>query len=161
MNRESVVRNWQRTFASCCSLALAAVVGAACGVGSADVPAQGEPTLFATGAWARAADSGAATAVYFMLENRDTIADTLRGVRAAASDEASIHISMQHSGTMHMTAIAALPVPARDSVSFRPLGAHVMLLGVNRPLVDGDSVDITLDFVSGDSLMVRAGVRKP
>jgi copper(I)-binding protein len=125
------------------------------------VPARGEPVLYATNAWARAADSGASTAMYFVLENRDSVADTLRGVRASVADAVGLHISMQHSGTMHMTPITALPVPARDSVSFRPLGAHVMLTGVRRALVDGDTVYAVLEFVSGDTLVVAAHVRKP
>lgn len=166
MNPESVVRNWQRTFASCCrlgglALALALTFSlAACGSAAPDVPARG-PVHFAVNAWARTADSGAATALYFTLENRDSLADTVRGVRASAADSASLHVSTQHSGMMHMTAISALPLPARDSVSFRPLGAHVMLTGLRRPLVDGDTVHAILDFVSGDTVVVSARVRKP
>ena len=136
-------------------------IGSTCAEPVVDAPASRAPTLAAYTAWARAADSGATTAVYFMLENRDSIADTVRGVSAEAAEEAGLHISTQHSGMMHMTPIVALPVPARDSVSFRPLGAHVMLTRLKRPLVDGDTVQVTLRFVSGDSLTVGAHVRKP
>ncbi len=132
----------------------------ACGWMLADAP-PAEPTLTATGAWARAADSGAATAVYFVLTNTDSIADTVRTVASADAEETGLHISTQHSGMMHMTAITTLPVPAHDSVSFRPLGAHVMLSRLRRPLAEGDSVLVRLDFVSGDSLDVLAYVRKP
>jgi hypothetical protein len=135
------------------------VLAVACGAAS-DAAPRG-PVLFATNAWARAADSGASTALYFTLENRDSVADTVRGVRASVADAAALHISTQHSGMMHMTPISALPVPARDSVSFRPLGAHVMLTGVRRPLVDGDTVRAVLEFVSGDTVVVSAHVRKP
>jgi copper(I)-binding protein len=150
------VRNWQRTFASCCSL----VAAAACGATAADVPPRG-PVLFASSAWARAADSGATTALYFTLENRDSLADTVNGVSAGVAETASLHVSMQHSGMMHMTPVRALPLPARDSVSFRPLGAHVMLTGLKRPLADGDTVYVTLQFTSGDTVAVSAHVRKP
>lgn len=149
------MRNWQRTFASCCSL----VAAAACGAAASDVPHG--PVLFATNAWARTADSGATTALYFTLENRDSVADTVNGVRTSAAESAALHVSTQHSGMMHMTPVSALPVPARDSVSFRPLGAHVMLTGLRRPLADGDTVRAILEFVSGDTVVVRAHVRKP
>lgn len=141
-------------------MAVAAVSMAACGEGAPDAPPRGE-VLFATSAWARTADSGATTALYFTLENRDSTADTVSGVRASGADSASLHISMQHSGMMHMTPVSALPVPARDSVSFRPLGAHVMLTGLRRALADGDTVDAVLRFVSGDTVVVRAHVRRP
>lgn len=136
-------------------------MAAACGAVSSDAAPRGAPTLSATDAWARAADSGAATAVYFVLNNADSIADTVRGVRSAAAEETGLHISTQHSGMMHMTAITSLPAPARDSVAFRPLGAHVMLTRVRRALADGDTVSVWLDFVSGDTLEVRASVRRP
>lgn len=142
-------------------LLLAATATAALGACAAEVPPPGEPTLFATSAWSRAADSGASTAMYFTLENRDSIADTLSGVRSAAADEVSLHISTQHSGMMHMTPITRLPVPARDSVMFRPLGAHVMLVGLRMPLTADDTVRAVLEFVSGDTVLVQAHVRRP
>lgn len=112
-------------------------------------------------AWARAADSGAMTAVYFTLANGSAVSDTLTGASTDAADEAGLHMSMQQGNTMHMAAVRALPVPAEDSVLFRPLGAHVMLMGLRRPLADGDTVPLTLRFVSGQTLEVRAGVRVP
>jgi copper(I)-binding protein len=72
-----------------------------------------------------------------------------------------MHVSTQHDGMMHMSQVTSLPVPGNDSVAFRPLGAHVMLTGLQRPLTVGDSVNITLRFVSGRTVEVRAGVRQP
>jgi periplasmic copper chaperone A len=138
----------------------AVMVAAACGEKAAD----SEPTssgLSVRGAWARAADSGAMTAVYFTLANDGEASDTLTGVSSADASVTEMHISTQRNGMMHMSPVTALPVPAQDSVSFRPLGAHVMLTGVVRPLTEGDSVTATLSFVSGATLTVRAGVRKP
>lgn len=112
-------------------------------------------------AWARPADSGATTAVYFTITNAATVADTLSGVRSALAEEVGLHMSMQHGRTMHMAALQSLPVPADDSVLFAPLGAHVMLTRTTRALAAGDTVPLTLTFVSGQSLEVRAGVRLP
>ena len=160
MNPESVVERWPRTFASCCSL----LVAAACGGAASDevaVPAGAVSALATSGAWARPADSGATTAVYFVLQNGGATVDTLTGVASDAAEATQLHISMQREGMMHMTEVPALPVPANDSVAFRPLGAHVMLTGLRRPLVAGDTVAVTLAFRSGASLEVRAGVRVP
>jgi copper(I)-binding protein len=101
------------------------------------------------------------TAVYFTLANDGATSDTLTGVSSTEAELTEMHISTQHDGMMHMSPVTALPVPAMDSVSFRPLGAHVMLTGVVRPLAEGDSVTATLSFKSGTTLTVRAGVRKP
>lgn len=112
-------------------------------------------------AWARPADSGATTAVYFTLVNGSMTSDTLDGVRSSAAAEASLHMSMQHGNTMHMAAVGSFPVPGLDSVLFVPLGAHVMLTRTTRSFAAGDTVPITLTFVSGQSLEVRARVRRP
>ncbi|MBX3174248.1 MAG: copper chaperone PCu(A)C [Gemmatimonadaceae bacterium] len=130
----------------------------ACGAERAAVPTS---ELSVWEAWARAADSGANAAVYFTLGNAGSVADTLKGVASEAAELTQMHISMQHNRTMHMSEVTALPVPADDSVQFKPLGAHVMLTRLRRPLVAGDTVVTTLTFVSGQTVQVRAGVRRP
>lgn len=112
-------------------------------------------------AWARSADSGAMTAVYFTITNAAVVSDTLTSVRTALAEEAGLHMSMQQGRTMHMVALQSLPVPADDSVVFAPLGAHVMLTRMTRRVVIGDTIALTLSFVSGQSIEVRAGVRQP
>lgn len=158
------MKNWRKTFASCAkrapalvALAATAVLGVACARDAAVRPT----TLDVREAWARAADSGAMTAVYFTLGNGGTEADTLTGVTSTVAERTELHISTQHGGMMHMSMVTSLPVPADDSVMFRPLGAHVMLTGLNRPLAAGDSLSVTLRFASGQTLEVRAGVRQP
>ncbi len=151
--------NSRRIFASCSSLLVAAIVGAACAPKDATVAANS--ALQTREAWARVADSGATTAVYFTLGNASTVPDTLVGVSSTIAEHADMHISTQHNRMMHMTPVTSLPVPADDSVSFRPLGAHVMLTGLRRPLAAGDSITISLRFVSGVTLNVQANVRQP
>jgi len=143
------------------ALAAGLLFAMACADVKPEVAPSPPSTLSVSNAWARPSDSGATTAVYFMLANSGALADTIKRARTEDADEAGLHISMQHSGMMHMTAITALQVPANDSVAFRLLGAHVMLTGLRRPIVPGDSVTLMLDFVSGLSLTVHAGVRAP
>ncbi len=143
-----------------------AIVLAACGgredAAAADPPPSSARAVLAVkDAWARAADSGAMTAVYFTVTNTATVADTLTGARSDAAEEVGLHMSMQHGSTMHMAELGSLPVPATDSVRFAPLGAHVMLTRMTRRAAPGDTITLTLTFVSGQSLEVRAGVRQP
>lgn len=153
------MRTWQKICGSCCSAAVLFAL-AACAEKSPE-PTPAPTGLSVRGAWARAADSGAMTAVYFTLANDAVSSDTLTGVSSPDAAVTEMHVSTQRDGMMHMSPVTALPVPAMDSVSFRPLGAHVMLTGVVRPLTDGDSVTAILSFVSGATVTVRAGVRKP
>ena len=117
--------------------------------------------LAARDAWSRTADSGATASVYFSLHNSAADADTLVGVASDIADETMMHVSMEHGGTMHMAHVTSLPVPARDSVAFQPLGAHVMLSGLRRALVAGDTIALTLRFSSGRTVGVRSSVRQP
>ena len=139
--------------------ATVALVAAACA--STDTPSAAGNPLEAREAWARPADSGAMSAVYFTLGNAGSTPDTLIGVSSDIAARTEMHVSTQHGGTMHMSPVTSLPVPADDSVSFRPLGAHVMLSELRRPLVPGDSLRVTLRFQSGRSVEVTAGVRQP
>lgn len=156
------MKTWPKTFVACVS----ALALAACGPSAEPEVQQAPPPaptaiLSVRDAWARAADSGAMTAVYFTVENTAAVSDTMSGVRTDAAEEAGLHMSMQSNGMMHMAPLRTLPVPAADSVLFRPMGAHVMLTRLTRALAEGDTVQVTLEFVSGQSLEVRAGVRKP
>jgi hypothetical protein len=147
------VTKWRAAFVGCSSLATLAC--------SASEPATLRQTLSARDAWARAADSGATTALYFTLANGGAETDTLLSVTSEAATDATLHISTQQGRMMHMSRVANLPVPANDSVAFRPLGAHVMLTGLGRQLAGGDSVSATLAFASGRTVRVVAGVRPP
>lgn len=127
----------------------------------ASLPPPAHAILAVKDAWARAADSGAMTAVYFTITNVATVSDTLASVESASAEQVGLHMSMQQGRTMHMAALQSLPVPADDSVVFAPLGAHVMLTRTTRRVALGDTIALTLSFVSGQSLEVRAGVRHP
>lgn len=148
------MKSWLKICVACCSAALVAV---ACTREAPPLP----DDLSVHDAWARPADSGAVTAVYFTLVNGGDIEDTLTAVSSLVAELTEMHVSTQHGSMMRMNQVTALPAPPRDSVMFRPLGAHVMLTRLAKPLAVGDSVDVTLQFSSGRSVAVRAGVRQP
>ena len=150
------------TFAACAS----ALALSACGAASERTPEASHTEapraqLAVKDAWARAADSGGTASVYFTIVNTAAVADTLASAKSEAAEEVGLHMSMMHGNTMHMAGLQSLPVPAADSVLFAPLGAHVMLTRTTHVLAVGDTVPLTLTFVSGQTLEVRAGVRLP
>ena len=160
-----MVKNSRKICVACASALLVAL--AACGARD-EAPATETPPpappraiLAVKDAWARSADSGAMTAVYFTITNAATVSDTLATVVSEVAEQTGLHMSMQQGRTMHMAALQSLPVPADDSVVFAPLGAHVMLTRTTRRIAVGDTIALTLSFVSGQSLEVRAGVRQP
>ena len=150
----------------------ASAIALACGGG--DRPSGDGPRVAVTGAavassvtlavmdaWARPADSGATSAAYLLLANGGTTTDTVVGVVTEAAESATVHQTTQHEGTMHMSAVSTLPIPAGAEVSLAPLGTHVMLLRLRRPLRGGDTVTFGLLLASGDTLRVAAVTRAP
>jgi Copper chaperone PCu(A)C len=56
-------------------------------------------------------------------------------------------------------AVASVICPAGASVKVEPGGLHVMLLGLKRPLIQGDGFDLTLRFRDAAPLLVHVPVR--
>lgn len=147
--------------AACAPSERPAAPGGAAGGAAVDGAAPAAAELAVHDAWARSADSAASTAVYFTLHNGTAAADTLLGVTSADAEASELHESRQRGGTMHMAAMASVPVAARERVPFAPMGKHVMLVRTARGFTAGDTIVVTLRFASGRTLEVRAGVRQP
>jgi periplasmic copper chaperone A len=64
-------------------------------------------------------------------------------VASPAAKTAEIHESMTHGGVNHMHAVESVALPAGKPVQLKPGGHHVMLMGLAKPLVPGDSVPLT------------------
>ncbi len=88
--------------------------------------------------------------------------DRLASVASPAANLVQIHESRIESNMMMMRELReGLPLPAGQAVALRPGGNHLMLLGVARPLVAGDTVALTLTFASSAPLEVTATVGQP
>ncbi|QIE57620.1 copper chaperone PCu(A)C [Pikeienuella piscinae] len=110
------------------------------------------PYAFATAATAK---TGGA---YVSLENHGP-ADRLVGVKSDVAAKVELHESLQEDGVMKMRAVEGLPLPEDGAIEMAPGGYHIMLMGLHRPLVEGESVPITLVFESGAELEVETPVK--
>ena len=64
-------------------------------------------------------------------------------------------------GMMKMQPVDSVPVPAGETVELKPGGFHVMLLDVQKELVPGDTIEVTLRFELAGEVTVTAEVREP
>lgn len=120
--------------------ALAATL-ALCGTAFAQVTAKD--------AWVRGTVGKLTTTGAFM----DLTAATDSRLVAAASPVAGtveIHEMRMEGDVMRMRAITGLDLPAGKTVELRPGGYHVMLMGLKKPLNDGETVPITLTVETRD-----------
>lgn len=110
------------------------------------------PYAFATAATAK---TGGA---YVSLENHGP-ADTLVGVRSDVAKRVELHESLQEDGVMKMRAVEGVLLSEGGAIEMAPGGYHIMLMGLDQPLVAGESVPITLVFESGAELAVETPVK--
>ncbi|WP_265499348.1 copper chaperone PCu(A)C [Paracoccus beibuensis] len=86
-------------------------------------------------------------AIFLTLENHRKVACSLQSVASDAADRVELHSHSEENGVMRMGAIeGGITVPAGGTHQLARGGDHVMLMGLTRPLADGDSIDLTLDF---------------
>jgi copper(I)-binding protein len=90
--------------------------------------------------------SGTTSAAYFVLHNHGGEADRLVAARTEIAGAVELHRSAIEDGVMRMRQVEAIEVPARGEVRLAPGGYHLMLIGVNRELKDGDRFTIMLEF---------------
>ncbi len=102
-------------------------------------------------------------AVYFReLRNSGRQADRLLSARTAVAASVEIHRSSTEGDVMRMRAIGALDLPAGARLKLRHGGdTHLMLVDLQRPLVNGDRFPITLRFERGGEKEVMVWVQQP
>lgn len=64
------------------------------------------------------------------------------------------------SPAMEMRPVESIAVPAGETVSLKPGGYHVMLLDLVKPLVIGESFDLTVTFAEAGEQTVKAEVKE-
>ena len=93
--------------------------------------------------WARATAPGAPAGGAFMSLTAD--ADmTLIAAESRASKVVELHTMKMENGVMIMRAVPQIDLPKGQTVSLKPGGLHVMLIGLHAPLKAGEKVDMTL-----------------
>ena len=95
--------------------------------------------------WSRAlppvATNGAA---YLMVHNNGNTSDKIIAIKSPIAKTVMMHQSVSENGNVHMEHIKELSVKPRGMINFKPGGYHVMLMGLNKPLVAGESFPITV-----------------
>ena len=96
-----------------------------------------------SGAWARATAPGQTVGAAFMtLTSSDNA--SLDSVSSSIAKRVQIHRMWMDNGVMKMRMLDSLPLPAGKSVILDPDGLHLMLLGLKKPLKEGDNIEISL-----------------
>ncbi len=107
--------------------------------------AQTAPPVRVDGAWARTSVQGQSGTGAFM---RLTASEPLTLLRASSpvAGVAEVHEMKLEGDVMRMRAVAALELPAGQTVELKPGGYHLMLMDLKAPLQRDTSIPLTLVF---------------
>lgn len=106
-------------------------------------------------AYARVSSAAARSgAIFMVIENHGTTDDRLVAAASDVSARTELHTHILGAdGVMQMVAVKeGFPVPAHGTHILQRGADHVMLMGLTAPLVDGESVKLTLSFESGKTV---------
>lgn len=133
---------------------MVAVMGSACAP-----PAEAPTRRWYLQAYAFEAPAGDAAAAYLTITNQTADTMVLDSVTSDAAPHVSAHTQRSDGGLVTMVPVERIAVAPNDSFVQRPGGDHLMLEGVTRPLVAGDTIALTLWFRGRPTATLGAVVR--
>jgi copper(I)-binding protein len=140
------------------ALAVVVVVGLVVVVVLAARGGGGTPRVAATRV-AVGATTAATAAAYLDLTNSGSGDDRLVRVSSAVAPATTLHVVQDHDGLSVMTSAAdGIDLPAGSTIALDPGRSHVMLGGLQGPLVAGTTVPLHLEFEHAKALDVQAEV---
>ena len=115
-------------------------------------------------AWARPSPQGAPAAAFYMtIVNSSGGEDVLLHASSDACDVIEIHrTSVDEEGVMRMAPVEGgrLVIPAGETALLEPGGLHLMCVGLQQPLIEGQQASLALAFEGAGSIDVAVPVRQ-
>lgn len=139
---------------------LAALVVIAVSAPALAVTAQPTPVTVRD-AWVREpVASRKTTAAFLVIENAGTVKRAIVSATSEAAETVELHEMVRDGAMMKMSPVTAIDVPANGKTELKPGGLHIMMFGLKKQPVAGDTVRLTLTLDDGTKATVAALVRK-
>lgn len=98
---------------------------------------------------------------FITIQNTGTADDRLVSASSPVSAETQIHEMAMDNGVMKMRELpTGLPLPAGATTELKPGGYHVMFMKLQQPLVDGETVPVTLTFEKAGPIEMTFPIKK-
>lgn len=99
-------------------------------------------------------------ALYFTMVDRDGEGDRLMGVTTSAAAMSHLHASVTDGDTSRMLPVeGGIVLPPQGMTELAPGGLHVMLMALQEPLAEGDTIEVTLQFERAGAVTIEVPVR--
>jgi len=112
--------------------------------------------------WTRSTAPNAQNGAVFMtlVNPAGGAADSLVSAESKAAKVVELHNHIMDGNVMRMRKVDAIEIVAGATVKLEPMGFHVMLLGLNGQLKEGEAIDLTLVFAKAGRMAIKAPVMK-
>lgn len=109
--------------------------------------------------WAKSGQVGPVPSAAFMeIKNKGT-ADKLMSAHCDCAKSTELHNVKMIDGTMKMYKVDAMDIPADGELKLKSGSYHIMLIGLTRPLVSGETVPLKLKFEKAGEVTVDAKIK--
>ncbi len=110
-------------------------------------------------AWARATTTTTqAGAVYVTITDHGA-PDRLIGASTPVAGKAELHETIHEGNVMKMRPVAGLAISSAAPTALSPMGYHIMLTDLKRPLAGGQTFPLTLTFEKAGTVQTTVTVR--
>lgn len=110
-------------------------------------------------AWAKSGQVGQAPSAAFMEIKNKGAADKLVSANCDCAKSTELHNVKMIDGAMKMYKVDAMDIPANGELKLKSGSYHIMLIGLTRPLVAGETVPLKLKFEKAGEVTVNAKVK--
>ena len=108
--------------------------------------------------WARSGQPGQVSAAFMEIKNKGA-ADKIVSANCDCAKATELHTMTMSDGKMIMAQVPAMDVPANGELKLKPGGYHIMLIGLNRPLVSGETLPIKVKFEKAGEVTLQAKIK--
>ena len=91
------------------------------------------------------------SAAFMTLTNHDNTDLTIVSAESSVANAVELHNNTMVDGKMKMRKVDQIDLPANQATELKPGGLHVMLIGLKKPLIEGATIDLKLNFSDGSS----------
>ncbi|MCG9659176.1 hypothetical protein C9980_11910 [Vibrio mediterranei] len=112
-------------------------------------------------AYARATPPNATTsAVFATIENTGDKDRVIVEAASQASSVVELHDVIMDGDVMKMRQVKSITVPANGQTTLKPGSLHIMLLDVEKPMKEGETINVELTFANGEVQVLTVPVKK-
>ncbi|WP_336082263.1 copper chaperone PCu(A)C [Thalassospira sp. CH_XMU1448-2] len=110
-------------------------------------------------AWAKASLGQVRNGAAFFVVVNNGDADRIVGVRSDLAAKTELHTHIMDNNVMKMRQVeGGVDVPMHGEVMFKPGSYHVMMMGLKKPLEEGEMVQVILEFEKAGDVPVMINV---